>query len=141
MQAGYLAGHQSARLSIVIIDLTMVDLARLTRRDFFKLAGAGFLSFSNPLASQIKAGSTDVYGRVIDIVVTVFDQPFQDAKIIKTYFPDTVLPITDVTMGGQTTDYNRIWYGYNHEGYVYSGNIQPVQIIINSPVSQVPAQG
>jgi lipoprotein-anchoring transpeptidase ErfK/SrfK len=118
----------------------MLDLSRLTRRDFFKLAGAGFLSFSTPLASAIKAGSGDVYGRVIETPMNVFDQPSHDAKIVKTYFPDTVLPITDVTMGGQTTDYNRIWYGFNHEGYVYSGNIQPVQININSPVSQMPAQ-
>jgi hypothetical protein len=119
----------------------MVDFARLTRRDFLLLTGAGCLSILNPQISQTKVGQSDIYGRVIDSVITVYERPSLDSKIVKKYNPDTVLPITDVTMGSQVSDYNRIWYGYNDEGYVYSGSIQPVKINPNPPVTQIEDQG
>lgn len=118
----------------------------LSRRDFLKLSGLSLLSLAGiapPHAQQqaTQPPSGAILGRVIDAESQLYDRPSMQAVKSKLIYQDTVLPISDVTVGDASTTYNRIWYDLNHEGYAYSGGIQPVQIVTNPPVENIPASG
>jgi lipoprotein-anchoring transpeptidase ErfK/SrfK len=82
-----------------------------------------------------------VYGRFIDQTTVLYDNPSFDSKPIKKYFMDAVIPITDVTLGGENPSYNRIWYRLENLGYAHSGVIQPVRILLNPTGIEIPPGG
>jgi hypothetical protein len=120
-----------------------------TRRDFLKLSSLGFLGFiTNPILDGLKvplfSQNNDLineYGRVIYNLVAVYEHPSFTGKIKKQYWKDAVIPITEVTIGDDEPNYNRIWYGVGNEGFAHSGGIQPVKTIINIPESNIPKGG
>ncbi len=139
----------------------------LSRRDFLKLGGLGLLglsvpltrsysllpSASRPLPLQIPGTASDLQarsspddpqiqqGRVTARLVWVFDQPSFNAKRLTYHWRDSIVSITGVSISQDVGDYNRVWYELGNEGYAYSGTIQPVQTLLNTPSTQVPASG
>jgi lipoprotein-anchoring transpeptidase ErfK/SrfK len=142
-------------------------MRRISRRDFLKLGGLGLLGLSLPkpesfslLSSPLDAflirqdgawtvpharpsedNSPIQQGRVTARLIWVFDQPSFNAHRVKLHWRDSIVSITGVSISQDAGDYNRVWYELGDEGYAYSGTIQPVQTILNTPVTQVPAAG
>lgn len=128
-----------------------IDTHNLTRRDFLKLAGLSALSLALPPlpAAPGRAAITTpqseaitTLGRVLNNRTTLRTKPTFDSEIIKHYYYDLIIPITGVTLGLEPGDYNRVWYVVNDgEGYVYSGGVQPVEVVENEVASRVPKTG
>jgi hypothetical protein len=125
-----------------------MDLRFLSRREFLKLSGASLLSLytlakTSPVSafSGLADESAPSMGRIVTNNVKSYDTPSLDGKVVKTYWKDLVLPITSITTGGGEPSYNPIWYQINGEGYVHSGNVQPVEIKLNELVTNIPAGG
>lgn len=123
-----------------------------SRRDFLKLSGTGFLSLWLPGMQQLSqtgpsldSAVLDVFetqqGRVTDRLIWLYDQPSFQANRTKMYWRDAVLPITDIAISDDPTAYNRVWYQIGDQGCGYSGTLQPVQTVLNSPILDVPDSG
>ena len=90
-------------------------------------------NLSDPFESQ--------QGRVTTRTIWLYDQPSFQANRLKIYTRDSVLNITNTAISDDTSSHNRVWYEINAEGYAYSGNIQPVQTILNTPRMDTPKEG
>ncbi len=115
-----------------------------SRRDFLRLSGLGLLSLflpNLPVDSLFEDGVDGWQGRVTTRLVWTYDRPSFDGKPVKLYWRDLVVPITGATVGDDQTAYNRIWYQIGDQGYAYSGDIQPVHTILNTPRQDIPAGG
>jgi len=126
-----------------------IDLTNFSRREFLKLSGASLVAlfalaaprrlvWADDAAQQATSASM---GRIVTNGVQVYDTPSTDGKVVKTYYKDLVLPITEVSIGSGDPSVNQVFYEMNGEGYVYSGNVQPVRIDLNSVVTSIPAGG
>jgi len=113
----------------------------LTRRDFLKLSGLGFFGFFTPPLMRPHNLLTNQQGRVIYNSIESYDRPSLSGKVVKQYWKDTVIPITEVTIGDGEPDYNRVWYRLENNGYAHSGGIQPVRTLINQPIADIPRGG
>jgi hypothetical protein len=122
----------------------------VTRREFLKQAGRGLLSlFALPLLDpsarqQLSKGpqQSPDSGRVLDNSVSVYNRPSTSSRLVTMYWRDLVLPINGVTIGDKQPAHNRVWYLVNNnEGYVHSGQVQPVSIRYNKPVTTIPEAG
>ena len=122
----------------------------LTRRDFLKKSTYGllglmalphldhhFLSRNQTILSDL----TPSHGRVISSTVDVFQSPTTTSKLVSTLWQDHVHPINSVTVGDEEPPYNRIWYEMGDEGFVHSGEIQPVCIRTNPEIEEIPSSG
>lgn len=128
------------------------DLHALSRRDFLKFAAGSLLSLvaiphlpntvrMDILADLNRQSLNPTMGRITTTKLNVYDRPTYDAKIIKTFWLDLVLPITQVTLGGDEPSHNRVWYQLNHEGFVHSGSVQPVEVLTNPVDETFPENG
>jgi hypothetical protein len=115
--------------------------AALSRRDFLKLGGLTLGGLLLPPFLQHREDSLDFLGRVLEPNIQVFDRPSTSGKVVKTYWRDLVIPISNITIGEDQTAYNRVWYRIAEEGYAYSGAIQPVEVNLNQPNTDIPADG
>jgi lipoprotein-anchoring transpeptidase ErfK/SrfK len=117
---------------------------RFTRRDFLKLSasalGAGWLATLG-LPSVSAADSPSRLGRVAYNKVTVYDKPGQAGARLGFHKFDEILQISETVLSPDRSAYNRVWYKLQDGGYVYSGGIQPVQDIQNTPVTEIPKVG
>ncbi len=118
---------------------------QLNRRDFLKLGGsalgAGFFAALG-LPSVKAADSTPLLGRVAYNKVSVYDVPDKTSGIkLGTHKFDELLKISETVQGWDESAYNRRWYRLSGGGFVYSGGIQPVQDIQNTPVTEIPTSG
>jgi hypothetical protein len=136
----------------------------LSRREFLKLSGTGLfglllspLGFSLAITEisedQRFQGVKPIYqadlrnlypdqqGRVVETKATLYNTPSLSGKKIKDIWQDSVIPITNVTVGDDSIPFNRIWYHIGDEGYIHSGVIQPVRTLINPPIANIPAEG
>ena len=119
----------------------MLESNSISRRDFLNLTGLGFLGFLKaPFEGLIKSLSNQ-QGRVIYNLIKVYDRPSNTGQVVKQYWTDSILPITEVTIGDDEPAYNRIWYRIGSEGYTHSGGIQPVRTRINQPVADIARGG
>ncbi len=130
----------------------------LSRRDFLKLSSLGLLGLSLP-ASSLKTilaepripWSASVsnsphadeiqQGRVTSRLIWIYDQPSLTAQQLRMYWRDSVLSITGVVISQDVGDYNRVWYEIDENGYAYSGTIQPVRTLLNTPTLDIPSSG
>jgi len=109
-----------------------MNKAVLSRRDFLKLSGYGFMGIFLPeLASSLPHQDefSNLQGRIIDRTVWTFDEPTSQSRRAKLYWHDLVVPITNTTIGNDESAYNRVWYQLEEGGYAYSGGIQPVRTL------------
>lgn len=127
-----------------------LDLPSLTRREFLRWCVAGLLALIGTPEwpfSLVTGKSADPQslglslGRIIPPKTEGYDRPSFSANIRKTYWRDLVLPITAVTLGDETPGHNRIWYLLNDEAYVHSGEVQPVVLQPQLPLTEIPSQG
>ncbi len=123
--------------------LTTTQLDGLTRRDFLKLTGAALLALFVPQVPQVLAQSESnlPLGRILGASVNVYDQPSARAKLVHTVWRDLVRPIAAVTVGEDDATHNRIWYQLEGEGYIHSGEVQPVEVRSNPVLDAIPAEG
>jgi lipoprotein-anchoring transpeptidase ErfK/SrfK len=115
-----------------------------TRRDFLKASGlglAGLFMPRLPLHSFFDDFFDSQQGRVTANLLWTYDRPAFTGKQVKLFWRDLVLPITDIAISDDQTAYNRVWYQIGDQGYAYSGDIQPVQTVLNAPVSDIPTGG
>jgi lipoprotein-anchoring transpeptidase ErfK/SrfK len=116
----------------------------LSRRDFLKLSGLGLASLiapPTPLSFLFNDPYDAQQGRVTSRLIWSHDQPSYEGSRVKMYWRDLVLPITNATISEDETAYNRVWYDTGTDGFVYSGNIQPVRTILNTPRLGIPETG
>ena len=142
-------GHQWALWSTSMNETfqsSSLDLRFINRRDFLKLSGAALLglftaNLQKPFAAHAQPAAAPSMGRVVSNLVDAHTSPSLDSKVVKTFWKDVVLPVTETAVSTGEPDHNRIWYEMNHEGYVHSGSVQPVEIKLNQPVENLPANG
>jgi len=121
----------------------------ITRREFLKLSGAAFLSLffnqlDEPFTHAVQAQSDEQVlpsGRVVGSSANILDSPSLSGKLVRVAGRDNVLPITRATIGDEEPGYNRVWYEVNHEGYIHSGSLQPVEEILNAALTEIPKEG
>ena len=139
----------------------------ISRRDFLKLGGLGFFTtlglgsmpvkniprmlnsilsadhFTDISSDYLKAMTIPAgqQGRVLVDSVNVYDVPSFEGKRINIYWRDRVLPLTGITIGKSIDSFNMVWYKVGDEGYVHSGDLQPVFTITNPVVRQIPPDG
>lgn len=113
----------------------------LSRRAFLKLSGLGLAGVAIPPLVEFGDLNPNQQGRVIEDSLIIYDIPSFSGRKIKYYWKDNILPITNVTVGDEEPPFNRIWYTIGNEGYVHSGNVQPVRTNLNQPVTDIPEEG
>lgn len=80
-------------------------------------------------------------GRVTIRTVWMYDQPSSEAERVKLCHRDMLVDITNTAISDDVTSHNRVWYEVGNQGFLYSGNIQPVRTILNTPKMDVPKEG
>lgn len=109
-------------------------MTTLSRRDFLKLSGLGLASL---VAPPLIFDSDDPFdlqqGRVTVRTVWMYDTPTTKATKVKLLQRDAVFNITNTAVSEDIDTHNRIWYQVGTEGYVPSGNIQPVRTTLSQP--------
>ena len=122
----------------------------ISRRDFLQKTSTGVLSLLTfPYIRKdfkwfnlsLLSAQTPSPGPVISSTVDVYKTPTKTSKLLSTLWQDHVHPINSVTVGDEEPAYNRIWYEMGSEGYVHSGNIQPVCIQTNPEIEEIPSSG
>lgn len=119
----------------------MQALDSISRRDFLQIGWFGLLGFFTPGLKRPYQQLSNIQGRVIYDLVKVYDRPSLDGQVIKQYWVDSVIPITEVTIGDIEPEYNRVWYKISDKGYAHSGGIQPVRTVVNQPNSDIQRGG
>ena len=115
---------------------------KISRRDFLKLSGLGLAGLiTPPLNFHFDDPFTALQGRVTTRTIWMYDRPSSDATQVKLCQRDTLLNITNTTISDDVKSHNRVWYEIGREGFVYSGNIQPVRTILNTPRMDIPKEG
>jgi len=119
-----------------------MNSSNLSRRDFLKLSGVGLAGlFAPPLNFLFNDPFDSQQGRVVTRTLWIMDHPSVKAKPMKICHRDMVLNITNTAISDDETSHNRVWYEIDQTGYVYSGNIQPVRTILNTPTFEIPKEG
>ena len=107
-----------------------------------KLSGMGLAGLlAPPLSFDLTDPFESQLGRVSTRMVWLYDQPSFQANRLKIHTRDAIIKITNTAIGDDVTAHNRIWYEVGTDGYAYSGNVQPVQTILNTPQLQIPEDG
>jgi lipoprotein-anchoring transpeptidase ErfK/SrfK len=119
----------------------MQALDSFSRRDFLQIGWFGLLGFFTPRLKRPYQRLSNIQGRVIYNLVKVYDRPSLNGQVIKQYWIDSVIPITEVTIGDSDPEYNRVWYKISDKGYAHSGGIQPVRTVVNQPTSDIQRGG
>ena len=97
------------------------------------------------MAPPLKFESADPFdgqqGRVTIRTVWAHQEPSPKAEKTKLFQRDSIFGITNTAISDEVESHNRIWYEVGHDGYVYSGDIQPVRTSFNIPVLEIPKEG
>lgn len=124
------------------LNFSEVGLNSISRREFLKLAGASLLSlFWMPLFKHAKEESGQGLGRIVSNETEVYTRATPKAQPVSLLFKDQVFPINSVIISEDGPSHNPIWYQLGNQGYVHSGNVHPVDVSINEPVTYIPPQG
>ncbi len=99
-----------------------------------KLSGVGLAGlFAPPLNFHFDDPFACQQGRVVTRTVWILDSPTVKANPVRICHRDMLLNITNTAISDDESSHNRVWYEIDKTGYVYSGNIQPVRTILNTP--------
>ncbi|MBI3164650.1 MAG: twin-arginine translocation signal domain-containing protein, partial [Chloroflexi bacterium] len=115
---------------------------KLSRRDFLKLGGLGLAGLAAaPLDFHFVDPFASMQGRVTTRTIWMYDRPSYEGAKVRICQRDVLLNITNTAITDDATTHNRIWYEVGKEGFVHSGNIQPVRTILNVPRAEIPKDG
>lgn len=125
-----------------------LDLRQFSRREFLRFSSAALISalalsrtsFAYADASILQSAATPLC-RLTRKHLDLFDIPSENGKVIRELALDEVLPITNTAIGSDDSTNNRIWYELNREGFIHSGEVQPVANKLNEMVTNIPAAG
>ncbi|PKO01750.1 MAG: hypothetical protein CVU43_11360 [Chloroflexi bacterium HGW-Chloroflexi-5] len=125
-----------------------LDLTQFSRREFLRLSSAALISMlvmsrtSYAYAdSGIQQNGTTPLGRLTMNRLNLFDIPNAKGKVIRKLTLDEVLPITNTAITSDNSTNNRIWYELNGEGFIHSGDVQPVANKLNEMVTNISSAG
>lgn len=124
----------------------MACMARkLTRREFLKLGSISITGLAvvprMPLLPEKGSGSSvERLGRVTIKSLQLMSRPGPQGKRIDYVWQDDVLPIFQEVVGEGWYPHNHIFYEVPG-GYVYSSWVQPVENVLNEPLSALPPFG
>lgn len=120
---------------------------KLSRRDFLKLSGITFAGVFAPRSWRLVAGrpSTDwppgvPLGRVTGSRIRLIARPHAEGARLDYKYRDDVFPILRSVVGEGFYPHNHVWFE-TPEGYAYSSWAQPVQFMLNEPLTIVPDVG
>lgn len=113
----------------------------LSRRNFLKISATGAFSILFGKMIDLPGPVLEDQCRVIDASIKVYEEPSFNAEIVKTYWQDMVLPITEATIGDIEPSHNRVWYLIRNEGYIHSGSVQPVKTQLNPVIEDINHNG
>ena len=116
------------------------DLASLSRRSFLKFAShaAGGLSLAAGSPLQLPDFPESVHlGRVAVAKVDFHTRPDATSNVVGSLYEDAVIPWLREIVGYHPYRFNQRWIE-TPDGYLWSGNIQPVENQINTPVQTLP---
>jgi lipoprotein-anchoring transpeptidase ErfK/SrfK len=113
---------------------------KISRRDFLKLSGLGLAGLFVP-PFDLGDPFTALQGRVTTRMIWMYDRPSSEGTQVKFCQRDALLNLTNTAISEDVTSHNRIWYQVGNEGFIYSGNVQPVRTILNTPRMEVPRTG
>lgn len=115
----------------------------LSRRDFLKLSGLGLAGLMAPPLNFDTGDPFELQqGRVTVRTVYLHEKPTALAAKVKLLQRDSIFKITNTAVSEDTDTHNRIWYQVGDEGYVHSGNIQPVRTTLSQPYTgNLPKEG
>jgi hypothetical protein len=113
----------------------------ISRRDFFKVSGVSLFGLFSAGIFGFNPLNPEEQGRVVVDTVNLYSKPSFSSEILRKYWKDMVLPITEVTVGDEEPAFNRVWYRIGDAGYIHSGVIQPVRTQLNQPVPDIPSNG
>lgn len=115
---------------------------KLSRRDFIKVSGMGLAGlFLPPIRFNGDEEFTSQQGRVTTRTIWVYKEPNFQSDRLQIHARDALLTITNTSISDDDSAHNRVWYEIGTEGYAYSGSIQPVKTILNTPVLEIPKEG
>ncbi len=127
----------------------------LTRRDVLRLAGYvtgstlfGRLSYRANAESEYVANQDPVitpalhpFGRAIQANIVIRALPSIRAAMVRRLKWNEIISIKGQTISSASpSTYNQIWY-WTDDGYVHSAYIQPVENVLNQPVTTIPESG
>ena len=118
---------------------------RIARRDLLKLGGLGLLGLfasAHPSLTAHADFPSGLAGRVTSRTLWTYDRPTFNARHLRMFWRDLILPILNVTVDEEDTEaYNRIWYQVGEGQFAYAGNLQPVRTLLNEPSLAIPVNG
>ena len=109
----------------------------ISRRDFLKLSGAGFLALALAelhLDKVLAESPVRFQGRAAISGVPVYESASFSARQVKLLGRDQVVDLVSQLTGEGA--YNRVWYRYA-EGYLHSSDIQPVRTELQTPAAKL----
>jgi lipoprotein-anchoring transpeptidase ErfK/SrfK len=117
----------------------------VSRRDFLKLSGLGLMGLASlpglPFNSFFEDPFDAQQGRVTARLIWTYDRPSFLGGRVKIYWRDAVVPIINVTVNEDDQEaYNRVWYQLAEAEFAYSGNLQPVRTLLNTPSLTLPGE-
>ena len=122
--------------------------AQISRRDFLRLCGLGFLGLSLPeklieeTLLSAPADKNDLrLGRVTKPGQKIFEEPFPESRILKAPTVDSVLEIKNVIPDGEQPSSHRFWFELKDQGFISSAYIQPVSNRENKPSTKILGEG
>jgi len=117
---------------------------QITRREFFKLIGAGTLAYAlkDLRVARALSDNPPTQGRVTWSGIPLYDAPAFGAAQTYNFRADEVVKISAIEENGEAGNpYNSVWYEIDGRGYTYSGWIQPVETNYQKPKFQIPESG
>lgn len=111
---------------------------KISRRDFFRLAGIGSAALALP--SLDRGFPTSEFGRVTAESISVYEKPYDKSRIVSQRYRDDILNIYKEVTSEFGPGYNPIWFRV-WSGYVHSGFVQPVYYRLNPIIKNLPDQG
>lgn len=77
------------------------------------------------------------YGRVMADLILAYQEPSFSSPPNELHPRDRLFPIRSIVIGDTAPHYNQAWYEIDKVGYIHSAQLQPVEIIINEPQTEL----
>ncbi len=117
-------------------------MTTLTRRDFIKLGGAALAGVAfppPPFRNRAAPGSAHL-GRVAELSAWVRTEPDIHAPTVRHHRRDDVITYFEQVETSGPNPHNPIWLRVIG-GYIYSTQVQPVELCFNTPLQHIPTGG